>query len=1065
MVLDGDVVRTQISASRRPGRRALGIGVAIALVLVTSAVLGQGGVGPVPAAGTRASTFGGVSGIGVAPVRVGATNVSTPSFHLNVSAAPVGASVVATGSGFLPNSTANITVDSAMVNGSCVVSAAGTLTSPAGGPCTVRIPAVPGGNRTARAVTGGTRVGDRVNIGGQPEQVVVDPTADRLFVLDPVDSRVDVVNATNFTKVGQLNLTTTPQGLAVDPGLDRLYVTLPAADNISVFNASSGALVGNLTLSSAPAAIAVAANDSLLFATCPSADEVVAIALGNDSVVATAPVGSGAEQIAYDPGSNQIWVSNQYSDNLTVLDAGNLSEVRSVPLGFGPAPILADPALNETLVGESDGGTIAIRSAGNGTDLGNLTIPNAITIVGLALDPTFGELFATYGYFGGYGYYYETGVAVVSLSSDSLLATVSPGSGAVGVAFDPIPGEAVVALEYSRALARIDPALAATTPLRIDPSLVGLRAVESGQNATFSAFGFGAAAAIVSFTLNGSAVACTGATVGTCSSGTLTTASNGSLLGSFVVPPVARPGTYPLRLTDTDGDSATLTETVTPPPTVSGPVASRSSVDLGQTVNLSVTVTYGSPPYSIAWSGLPVGCSVSGPNASCVPTRAGTYTISATVVDANGVSGAGSNLTLSVESDPTIGNITASSPWLSLGGTVSFSVPIAGGAAPYSVAWEGLPAGCPTEGDPLNCTPTAPGASTVYATVTDANGLRRTSPGFYYTVVQYPIVVVSNASAPSIDLGQSVTFRAAAEDGAGGYVYRWQGLPSGCPVAGSTVVCLPTAAGNYSVVVQVTDDHGFTVSGLPISLRVFPAPTVAVTLGRTSLDVGETVDLVAAISGGAGGYQVLWQGLPPGCAGTTEILPCVPTGPGVFDVRATVTDSVGGSATSVGAATLSVWPALNATVTVTPTSPVAGTATEFGIELTGGARPISVTWEFPPARFETGPVANFTFPAAGRQFVSVWVNDSTGASVLRIAAVEVQPAPAAPTPSPWLTLGPIVGLVAAGAVIVVAVLLRQRPRRAAPARAEPSAPRTDDAPALYGTRPDEANPSPTDRTG
>ncbi|EQD73190.1 hypothetical protein B1B_03348 [mine drainage metagenome] len=225
-----------------------------------------------------------------------------------------------------------------------------------------------------------------------------------------------------------------------------------------------------------------------------------------------------------------------------------------------------------------------------------------------------------------------------------------------------------------------------------------------------------------------------------------------------------------------------------------------------------------------------------------------------------------------------------------------------------------------------------------------------------------------------------------------------------------------------------------------------------VSLSRTSLDVGETVDLVAEASGGAGGYRFAWQALPPGCAGTGAIVACVPTGPGLFDLRVTVTDAEGYSAVSPQAVALSVWPALNATVTVAPTAPTVGAPTEFGIQLTGGARPITVAWEFPGDHFETGLDANFTFAASGVNLVSVWVNDSTGASLLRIQSVQVEPRATVPAASPWLVVGPIVGVVAAGAVLAVGLFARRRPPRPASAAGSTGPPTADapDAPRLYG---------------
>ena len=64
---------------------------------------------------------------------------------------------------------------------------------------------------------------------------------------------------------------------------------------------------------------------------------------------------------------------------------------------------------------------------------------------------------------------------------------------------------------------------------------------------------------------------------------------------------------------------------------------SPGSIDLGETTNLSASVTGGTPPYSYDWTSLPVGCTpLNRSSLSCTPSEKGTFDVRLTVTDAGG---------------------------------------------------------------------------------------------------------------------------------------------------------------------------------------------------------------------------------------------------------------------------------------------------------------------------------------------------------------------------------------------------------------------------------------------
>ncbi len=220
---------------------------------------------------------------------------------------------------------------------------------------------------------------------------------------------------------------------------------------------------------------------------------------------------------------------------------------------------------------------------------------------------------------------------------------------------------------------------------------------------------------------------------------------------------------------------------------------------------------------------LPPGLTLLGDTISGTPTKAGSYTFTVSVTDANKLTGTGTVTidiawpTLTV-APPTLGKAVAKVPYrvvlTTTGGVAPYTYALASGALPpgLSLGSNGVISG----------TPSGPaGDFTFTVGITDANG----APATVTYVVHYlaPDIVVGPAKLQTGTVGVKLEQRLVATGGHGPYTFALQSgkLPSGVGLGTKgLLIGTPTAAGTYRFVVKVTDrDGAFTTKSLALVIK------------------------------------------------------------------------------------------------------------------------------------------------------------------------------------------------------------------------------------------------------
>lgn len=187
-------------------------------------------------------------------------------------------------------------------------------------------------------------------------------------------------------------------------------------------------------------------------------------------------------------------------------------------------------------------------------------------------------------------------------------------------------------------------------------------------------------------------------------------------------------GAFSVTFTVTDADgvvaSATLLLTVEPLPSVL-PTASVTATDVNLPVSFRGTGSGGVAPYTFSWR-FGDGGSALGATVTHAFARPSSFSVNVTLTDSLGLV-ANSSLSVVVHPLPTVAFSITPSP-VTNGSPFNVSVDIAGGTAPFSLSFLGLPPGCtlPSDGNGSCLAPT-PGTYNVILTITDAVGSTSTS--------------------------------------------------------------------------------------------------------------------------------------------------------------------------------------------------------------------------------------------------------------------------------------------------------------------------------------------------
>ena len=404
-------------------------------------------------------------------------------------------------------------------------------------------------------------------------------------------------------------------------------------------------------------------------------------------------------------------------------------------------------------------------------------------------------------------------------------------------------------------------------------------------------------------------------------------------------------------------NQATVTVNIKPVVSIT---PSSSTIDIGQSVTLTSTVTGGSGTFTYNWS---IGGSTTvwtGSTYNFSEKVAKPYTVWLNVTD----TGTTPNyvlvpvkVTITVETTPTV-TVSPSSSTIDTHQSISLSSSVVGGSGSFTYAWSvrGNPLGQSTSSS-VTFSEATSGNYVVWLNVTDTG---TTSPFVFSKTVTVTVKMAPSISTQptsvTIDSGQSATLSSAATGGTGAFswtLFSSSGTQVGTgPGPTASYQVSPTSTTSYYFIFMDTGvTHGAnpaaTAKSDSATVTVENAASVSISPSSAIIDSGQSVTLTSTVTGGSGKFTYNWTiGGSKVSGGTDSSYSFSEISTGIYKVWLNVTDA--GTTPSLVLSPVSVKITVDSSLAISsqpsPATIDAGQSITISAIVTGGTGSYSWQW-------------------------------------------------------------------------------------------------------------------------
>ena len=189
-----------------------------------------------------------------------------------------------------------------------------------------------------------------VEVGAEPEGILVSPDGKTVFVTSEVANMVHVVDPASESIVANIVAGNRPRRFAVPAGGDMLWVTNELSGSVSIIDL--GAMEVSATIEFkpkgfrpedvTPVGITTTADGGTAFVALGRANHVAVVDVASREVEDYILVGSRAWNTILNRDESILYVANGLSDDISIIDVADRRVIKSVPVGRVPYAVLVD---------------------------------------------------------------------------------------------------------------------------------------------------------------------------------------------------------------------------------------------------------------------------------------------------------------------------------------------------------------------------------------------------------------------------------------------------------------------------------------------------------------------------------------------------------------------------------------------------------------------------------------------------------------------------------------------------------------------------------------------------
>jgi DNA-binding beta-propeller fold protein YncE len=159
-----------------------------------------------------------------------------------------------------------------------------------------------------------------IPVEGSPDGIFFEPATERVYVLSHRAPNVTVINATDGTIAGTIDLGGEPEEGASD-GAGHAYIDIENGDNVAVVDTNAMKCTGHYDLAGkggGPGGLALDAKNGIIFSFCHDPQTCVILSAADGKIITALPIGNGVDAAEFNPNTMEAF-SSQGDGTLTVI--------------------------------------------------------------------------------------------------------------------------------------------------------------------------------------------------------------------------------------------------------------------------------------------------------------------------------------------------------------------------------------------------------------------------------------------------------------------------------------------------------------------------------------------------------------------------------------------------------------------------------------------------------------------------------------------------------------------------------------------------------------------------